>query len=267
MNLQPFNFYSSALNSRKTCYVYLPSSYEHSEQLYPVIYLLHGRGGAETDWAYRGSIAHTLEKMFASGELRESIVVMPGDGGYDQGTFYVNWYDGSGNFEDYLVYDLISAIDGSFRTETTRASRVIGGFSMGGFGAFMLALKHPHKFGAAGSLSGALGPASSYEQPDSARLLGPKAGPHALQYDLQQLALQCQSGNVYPELFFVCGKDDFLLQASQYMNQVLETLGYRHFYHEYPGEHNWDFAKEHVDELLEFFEQYFRTTHQKTDQK
>lgn len=71
--------YSRELNSRKTCYVGLPDGY-----------------GAETDWISKGNAIETTDSLFSQSKLRESIIVMPSDGGYDIGTFYADWYDGSG---------------------------------------------------------------------------------------------------------------------------------------------------------------------------
>lgn len=258
MNCFPINVYSDALNSRKTVYVSLPASYEEDgTERYPVIYLLHGRGGNETDWIYKGRIKETLAQLSQSSQLRDAILVMPGDGGYDRGTFYADWYDGSGNFEQYMIHDVIPEIDRSFRTIPSRSGRVIGGFSMGGYGAFMLALNHPELFGAAGSISGALLPLDQYPKEDRARIVGPPNGPHAQRYDLYRLAKQSESFSLRPELYFTCGSEDDLLEGNRYMNSFLDQLQYRHFYSEQPGEHSWEFAKEHVSEILLFFERYF----------
>lgn len=257
MNLLPHTFYSGALNGRRTCYVYLPNSYEHSDRRYPVIYLLHGRSGSETDWSYKGRAVQTVEKWNAEGKLRDVIVVMPSDGGHDRGTFYADWYDGSGHFEQYIIYDLLGEIDREYRTLASRNGRVIGGFSMGGYGAFMLALRHPDKFGAAASLSGAFGKFEDFPLWERARIFGPPGGPHERKYDLNVLAEQSESYAYRPELFFNCGLDDFLLDGNRYFQKKLDELKYRHFYEEHPGEHNWEYVVNHLPDVLEFFERYF----------
>lgn len=257
MNVIPHTFYSGALNGRRTCYVYLPKDYEHSDRRYPVIYLLHGRGGSETDWYYKGQAVQAVEQLNASGKLRDVIVVMPNDGGYDRGTFYVDWYDGSGHFEQYIAYDLLNEIDREFRTLATRQARVIGGFSMGGYGSFMLALRHPDKFGAAASLSGVLGKPDDYPIWERARMFGPAGGPYEREYNLSWLAEQSDSYSSRPELFFNCGTEDALLDGNRYFHEWLTQLEYRHFYEEHPGEHNWEYVRTHLPEVLQFFEQYF----------
>lgn len=111
MTVKSLTIFSNALRSRKTCYIYLPPSYEHSEQSYPVIYLLHGSHGSELNWIEFGQADVTLDQVIGATELRECIVVMPNDGEYAHGTYYANWYVGSGSFEHYIIDDLVPQID------------------------------------------------------------------------------------------------------------------------------------------------------------
>lgn len=254
----PHTFYSGALNSRKTCYVLLPENYDTMpERHYPVVYLLHGYGGSETDWQVKGKADETVRSMQREGKLRDAIVVMPNDGGYDQGTFYMDWYDGSGNFEQYIVYDLIPEIDKQFRTIRSHAGRVVAGFSMGGYGAFMLSLKNPGLFGAAASISGAFTKIEEYKQSDAARLVGPLQGPYAEAYDLRALFRKSAEHSFRPEIYFNCGSEDFLIEPNRSLHSFLEELPYRHYYEEMPGEHQWSFAAEHLRSVMEFFEAFF----------
>ncbi len=127
--------------------VYVPDSYDQNNREYPVVYLLHGLNGSESDWTEKKGDAHlTVERMAAEGKLPECIVVMPSDGGYGHGTFYMDWYDGTGNFEQYIICDLIPFIDSTYRTIASREGRAVCGLSMGGYGAVMLALKKIRRF-------------------------------------------------------------------------------------------------------------------------
>jgi S-formylglutathione hydrolase FrmB len=263
MNLKPVSFFSGALFSRKTCFVYLPPSYDRdSERRYPVIYLLHGMNGTEIHWIVQGRADRTVEAMIGAGQLRECIVVMPNDGGYGQGTFYVDWYDGTGNFEQYILYDLIPFIDAEFRTIPERQCRVVGGYSMGGFGAFSLALRHPSLFGAAASMSGGLAtpgtmPYREYSRSQYARMFGPLYGPYAKSYDLHELAAQRAADPEQPALYLDCGTEDELYPLNAEFHRKLRELGYPHKYQEFPGGHNWEYWTEHLTDALRFFEQYF----------
>lgn len=261
MSVRPHPFFSGALFARKSCFVYLPEDYESSDRSYPVIYLLHGMYGSESHWLMKGSAEQTLDRMIAEGSLRPSIVVMPSDGGYGHGTFYMNWYNGAGSFEDYFIYDLIPEIDKSFRTLTDAVHRAVGGLSMGGFGAFSLALRHPHLFGAAASLSGALTStemiAQQYSRTDVAQMIGPLHGPYAREHDLQLLASRRGQEQQRPALYFNCGTSDFLYGMNDSYAKHLQTIGYPFTYEQYAGEHTWDYWSEHLPDALAFIESQF----------
>lgn len=266
MIIKPVMFYSSVLNRRSVCYVGLPDDYDADEtQRYPVIYLLHGKNGMETDWLYKGNAEEIIQTMWDKKELRDAIIVMPNDGGYSDGTFYVDWYDGSGNFEQYVKYDLIPMIDHEFRTYDSRLSRVIGGLSMGGFGAVMLSLKNPELFGAAVSFSGAVGDILNLSEGELplfnaaafAPILGPLHGEHAQRYRLRNLAEQRLEENNGPAIYLSCGKQDYLYEANVGFTQYLRKIGYNHQYEEFEGEHNWEYWQTHLSRGLAFFESYF----------
>lgn len=261
MSIRPHPFFSGALFARKSCFVYLPEGYEESEERYPVIYLLHGMHGSESHWLVKGNAEQTLDRMIREGTLRKSIVVMPNDGGYGLGTFYMNWYDGTGSFEDYMVYDLIGDIDKSFRTIADRNNRALCGLSMGGFGAFMLALRHPGIFGAAVSMSGAMVSvdivAPQYARSDYSRMIGPLHGPYAQQYDLQRLAERRLNEAERPELYFHCGSEDYLFPMNAAYEEHLTRIGYKHKYEVFPGDHNWEYWTEHLPRSLSFLESFF----------
>lgn len=263
MAVKPFPFFSGALYARKTCFVYLPPSYETAiDQRYPVVYLLHGLYGSESNWSEKGAAAQTLDSMIAESQMRECIVVMPNDGGHAQGTFYADWYDGSGNFEQYMIDDLVPAIDGAFRTIPDNSMRAISGLSMGGFGSVMLALRNPDIFGAAASLSGVLTSIESmkreeFDRSNFSQIFGPKSGPYAKQYDLHVLASLRANESNRPQLYFNCGTEDYLYHFNVEFDRYLTELGYSHEYEQYPGEHNWEYWTEHLEDALLFIEKAF----------
>jgi S-formylglutathione hydrolase FrmB len=80
------------------------------------------------------------------------IVVLPDARTKFGGAFYTN-STVAGNWEDFIVRDLVGYIDASYRTLARPQSRGITGHSMGGYGAIKLAMKHPDVFGAAYALS------------------------------------------------------------------------------------------------------------------
>jgi S-formylglutathione hydrolase FrmB len=131
--------------------ILLPAGYaSHPKRRYPVLYLLHGAGGDQSDWTDEGGAAALTAKL-------PLIVVMPAGG---RGGFYTNWFNngkgGLPRWEDWHVKRLIPYVDGRYRTRATRDQRAIAGLSMGGFGTFSYAARHPDLFTAALSLSGAV---------------------------------------------------------------------------------------------------------------
>ena len=145
-------FYSDSLGYDMYYEIVLPPSYESNpDSTYPSIYFLHGFG---LDYSWYGSVVSVFEDMMASGEIRESILIKP-DGFVIPylGSMYTN-SDYNGQFEDYIVQDLISHIDGFYNTIDNSSYRAIMGHSMGGYGAVKLSIKFPELFQVAASHSG-----------------------------------------------------------------------------------------------------------------
>jgi S-formylglutathione hydrolase FrmB len=145
-------FYSDALGYDMYYQIVLPPSYESNpDSTYPSIYFLHGFG---VDYSWYESLVSVFEDMMALGEIRESILIKP-DGFVIPylGSMYTN-SDYNGQFEDYIVQDLISHIDGTYNTTNHSSYRAIMGHSMGGYGAVKLSVKFPELFQVAASHSG-----------------------------------------------------------------------------------------------------------------
>ena len=134
--------------------VYLPASYTTSPtKRYPVIYLLHGFGGTERTWL-RFPVKPAMDTLVRNGTVREMIVVMPNGNNVFSGSFYTN-SSSTGNWDDFISRELVSYIDGKYRTISRPESRGLAGHSMGGYGAFTLGMRHGGDvYGAVYSMSG-----------------------------------------------------------------------------------------------------------------
>lgn len=143
-------FKSAVLGRSWAFNVYLPTGYDPNGPLrYPVLYLLHGNGGDRNEWVLKGRIRRTADALIEAGEMPPAIIVMP-----DAGT---TWYvDLKEQVESAFFLELIPVIEKNYRALGTRDARVIGGLSMGGYGALRYALKYPEKFQAAALLSPAV---------------------------------------------------------------------------------------------------------------
>ena len=134
--------------------VYLPPGYDQNgNSNYPVIYMLSDFNGTNEDWSrLSGSFTEILDQVIKSGKVKPMIMVFP-DGKNKVGG---GWYTNSpvaGNWEDFVVTDLVKYIDQNYRTLPFAVSRGIAGKGMGGYGALKLATKHPDVFGAVYSLN------------------------------------------------------------------------------------------------------------------
>ena len=138
------SFYSPALDETRYVDVYLPPGYDASPDLhYPVIFYLHGWGGNQNDLS---SIVSYTEQKINNGEIEPVIMVCASN--YTApfaGSMYMNspvW----GNFEDYMINDLITWLDTTYRTVPARKYRSLMGHSMGAYGAFRYGSLHNDKF-------------------------------------------------------------------------------------------------------------------------
>ena len=130
---------------------------------------------------------------------------------------------------------------------------------MGGYGAFKLALRHPERYAAAASLSGALRHFEREPQEGAApdwveeltNVFGALAGFPASEHDVYFLAQQlAESGAPSPMLYQCCGVDDFLYADNLAFKQHAETLGLPLTYVEGPGEHNWAYWDQQIQQVL-----------------
>lgn len=144
------SFYSRILGQDVHFSVCLPPNY-YTDTLtsYPVNYLLHGLGDDETGWLEYGSIWSLSVRAISEGDAIPMIYVMP----EAFRSYYVNDYAGTFMYEDMFVKELVPVVDSLLRTKKEAQQRALTGYSMGGFGAMMLHLKHPDIFGTTVPLS------------------------------------------------------------------------------------------------------------------
>jgi len=129
--------------------VYLPPSYEtNQKQRYPVVYLLHGYMDNDINWFGEKHIfvdaPLAIDRAIANG-AREMIVVMPSAYTVYMGSMYSN-SAATGDWEGFIINDLVAYVDAHYRTIPVRASRGLSGHSMGGYGTVRLGMKFPEAF-------------------------------------------------------------------------------------------------------------------------
>jgi S-formylglutathione hydrolase len=175
--------------------IYLPPSYETSpNKRFPVLYLLHGFKGTNRTWLLDpilladgplpelpdGSYGHEgklksdkLDAIIASGVIPELIIVAPNGWNAYKHSYYVNSVV-TGNWEDYIVEDVVGYVDVNYRTLPQALSRGIGGHSGGGNGALYIGMRHPEVFASVYAMSpccqGSMFSMAPFESDDSGGL-------------------------------------------------------------------------------------------------
>jgi enterochelin esterase-like enzyme len=143
------HFQSEALGRDWAYNIYLPDGYEDGDMRFPVLYLLHGNGANQNEWVSKGLIQPTADRLIAAGEIPPALIVMPSAGT----TWYVDRQD---KMETAIIKDLIPEVQERYRVIDDRMGRVIGGESMGGYGALRFIMKYPEMFAAAALMSPAI---------------------------------------------------------------------------------------------------------------
>jgi enterochelin esterase-like enzyme len=132
-------FHAPALERDWAYTIYLPTGYRSDGPRLPVLYLLHGNNGEPTDWITQGHLQSTVDGLIERHEIPPVVIVMP-QGGTD-------WYvDRKEKIETAFFDNLIPEIETHYAVEKERSGRVIGGVSMGGFGALRYAMTRPDHF-------------------------------------------------------------------------------------------------------------------------
>jgi len=257
-----YKSFTSKLMGRELRYgVYLPPSYNSSPgKKYPVLYFLHGLFEDETRWSTRGQTDQILDRMIAEGKIGEFIVAIPFGGT----SFYTNMRDGSEKWEDVVLTEFLPLIESGYRVNASRMTRGISGTSMGGYGALKIAMKHPDLFGSASAHSAVLLQDLSAAKVSVGRLQRFQALFDRI-YGIGQDLTYWEANNPMTlakdtkkldslKLYFDCGtEDDFGFDVgARQLDQMLTKAGYPHEAHLYPGNHGWDYAKQHTSESLLF---------------
>lgn len=157
------NVYSPQLGNQRDILVYLPPSYETSQDHYPVLYMHDGYNLFDEATSYTGEwhVDETMEKLSAEENLEAIIVGIPSMG-IDRLTEYSPFVDskyGGGRGDDYLAFlanSLKPLVDQSFRTLPNKRNTGIFGSSMGGLISLYGFFRYPALFGFAGVMSPSL---------------------------------------------------------------------------------------------------------------
>ena len=215
----------------------------------PTLWLLHGLSDDHTIWQRRTSI----ERYVAP--LNLAVVMPNGFRGFytDMARGYPYW--------THLSEELPRVARALFPLSEAREENFVAGLSMGGYGAFKLALRRPEMFAAAASLSGALdiaesaakGKSDAFRARELTDIFGPLRAIRGSDNDLFALAEKlAKSKGPKPALYQCCGTEDDLYPRNVRFRDHARSLGLDLTYEEGPGRHDWGFWDRWIQRVLEW---------------
>ncbi|AWB47023.1 esterase [Paenibacillus sp. CAA11] len=212
----------------------------------PVLYLLHGLGGDHTEWTRQSSIERYAEAKGVA------LVLPRADRSY-----YTDMKQG-GLFFTYLSQELPEIVGSLFPISQRREDTFVAGISMGGYGAFKLALRCPEQYAAAASLSGGLdivrrlsGP-NGFAPDEAERIFGSVDAVKGSDNDLFELAAALGARGTQPLLFQCCGTEDFMYEGNQAFLHHARQAGLEITYEEETAGHEWKYWDRVSQRLLEW---------------
>jgi putative tributyrin esterase len=253
MILTEIKFFSDVLGFHNTMHVLLPKRTlaemkKERAPKYRTLYLLHGHSDDHTAWQRWTSIERYAEGL-------NLVVVTPAV----HLSFYNDMAHG-GKYWQFISEEVPTLVRDMFGLSTARRDNFVAGLSMGGYGAFRMALTHPERFAAAASLSGAIDIAAVVD-PTSPRsnkawleemrtVFGELSKVPGSRHDLFALARKAAKGPVKPRLYQCCGTEDELHPDNVRFRDAVQKLPLDLTYEEGPGEHNWAYWDMMIQRVL-----------------
>ncbi|MCX7872002.1 MAG: alpha/beta hydrolase-fold protein [Verrucomicrobiae bacterium] len=208
--LEMIEYDSKTVGTRRKMLVYTPPDYTR-EKKYPVLYLLHGIGGDETEWQRFASPDVLMDNLLALNKAVPMIIVMPNGRAQKNDRAEGNVFASApafAVFEKDLLNDVIPAIESRYSVNTNREYRAIAGLSMGGGQSLNFGLGHLDTFAWIGAFSAA----PNTKQPS--QLINPEEVKKNVKL-----------------LFLSCGNKDGLFGMCQRFHNYLKEQEIPHIWH------------------------------------
>lgn len=218
---------STTTDMTRRAQVVLPANYSEEKE-YPVLYLLHGIGGDDTEW-FSGKPMEIVGNLIAAEEAKEMIMVFPNvrcreddSAVYDLSVEHFQAFD---NFINDLRDDLMPYMEENYSIATGRENTAIAGLSMGGRESLYIGLTMPKTFGYIGAFEPAIGVLPYYLE-DGLFTEDTLTLPDAYKENTFLMIVKGQSDNVV-------GENPLLY------HNALEKNGVSHIYYDMPGGHDF----------------------------
>jgi len=209
--LEMIEYESKTVGTTRKMQVYTPPGYSKDKK-YPVLFLLHGIGGDETEWQRFATPDVLLDNLIADGKAVPMIIVMPNGRAQKNDRAEGNVFAAGpafAAFEQDLLKDVIPAIESRYSVQADREHRALAGLSMGGGQSLNFGLAHLDTFAWVGGFSSA-----PNTKPPAQLVPDPAAA-------TRQLKL----------LWLSCGNKDGLIRISQGVHTYLKQNNVPHIWH------------------------------------
>ena len=242
-------YHSKTMGVPRTLWIYTPPGYDRGNTRYPVLYLLHGAGNIESSWMLTGRANYIMDNLIASGKAKPMIIVNPlgyvrqgvnlapekavvqpppaagaPAGGGPGGGF------GAGMFGKDVIDDVIPFVESKFRTLKDPGNRAIGGLSMGGGHTVGISFANPKLFSHVVVMSAGAGTTAEQTYADFFK--------------------NGEAINKQWKLLWVgVGKDDFALNGSKALDELLTKHNIKHTFRITEGRHEWVIWRHHLHEV------------------
>lgn len=230
---------------------------------YPVLWLMPGGGYNYTDWA-----RYTALELYSA---QEGIaVVLPS-------SYYAGYMDTAhGNYPylSVIAQEMPEFLYHLFPLSREREDNFVAGFSMGGYGAFKLAMQFPERYTACGVFSGPIGlvPRQPVHRsmdelgirehsddpiPDAQRTLAAAFGGaenrrNTKDDNLYMLEKHLQAGDELPAFYIATGQEDAIAGDNYETAELLHKMGLQFEDIRDHGKHNWEYCDRHVKQFIEW---------------
>ena len=259
-------FNSKVLGTMVAYDILLPEGYnEETSRRYPVVYCFHGYGDDNTSWNGTYMACEAKIKSLEADGLEPFIYVFPN--GWK--TYWCDRYDGTFPYMTMLATEFVPMIDANYRTIADREHRATIGYSMGGFGAMVSAMKHPELFSMSAPLSMSFRTDEQYMSESQSGWdnqwgkvfggVGQSGEGRITEYYKAHCPLHQftpQNKNKYSSVrwFITCGDDEQqLLFANDDLHVMMREGGYPHEYRVGNGGHSTSYWKRALEEILPWF--------------
>ena len=257
--IQNITFTSEILQQEVFYNIILPDEYEISNELFPILYLLHGSHDTGFQYITDGNIDEIYDTLVKEKTIRPYVIVMP----MAWNSFYIDNYQGTFKYETYFHEELMPKIQAEYNVRNDRIG--IAGLSMGGYGAMYYTFKYPDKFCAVESMSGALFSEDYFDKMNVTELDDSEKMVYYLFGTSEYYKERCPShylrinkkGTYTHPMRIVEGANDFLYYDNHLFHEELRQKDLYHSFVIRKGEHTWEFWREELPHLLKFFYEVF----------